>query len=160
MTALYRHFDKAGALLYVGISSNALSRAGQHFSEKMWAIEVVRFTVEHFPDREAALAAEKHAIITERPKYNITHQRNPIQRAANLAMNRQQGGRPPAEAMPNVELDLNEHLRSLEFSILVRALRQYGGNRTAAGRRLGLSLREMRYRLAKYNITSDYWRTR
>lgn len=29
-TALYRHFDAAGALLYVGISLNSIQRTAQH----------------------------------------------------------------------------------------------------------------------------------
>jgi two-component system, NtrC family, response regulator PilR len=49
--------------------------------------------------------------------------------------------------------DLARHLDDVERGILVRALEQHGFNRTAAGARLGLSLRQMRYRMARLGIT-------
>ena len=49
--------------------------------------------------------------------------------------------------------DLARHLDEVERAILVRALEQHGFNRTAAGARLGLSLRQMRYRMARLGIT-------
>ncbi len=49
--------------------------------------------------------------------------------------------------------DLARHLDEVERAILVRALREHGFNRTAAGARLGLSLRQMRYRMARLGIT-------
>jgi len=61
---------------------------------------------------------------------------------------------PPAvageSALPH---DLARHLDEVERAILVRALEQHGFNRTAAGARLGLSLRQMRYRMARLGIT-------
>jgi two-component system response regulator PilR (NtrC family) len=48
--------------------------------------------------------------------------------------------------------DLQAHLDTLEREILVRALQQTGFNRTAAANLLGLSLRQMRYRIARLNI--------
>lgn len=70
-TTLYRMFDAAGQLLYVGISARALGRWEAHRHDKSWWSEVDRITVEHFPSREEALAAETAAIIAERPRYNI-----------------------------------------------------------------------------------------
>ena len=49
--------------------------------------------------------------------------------------------------------DLAAYLDEVERAILVRALRQHGFNRTAAGAGLGLSLRQMRYRMARLAIT-------
>ena len=72
MTMLYRHFDSADVLLYVGISSDALRRAAAH-GVKPWGAEICRINVEHYPSRSAALQAEKEAIRLERPRYNITH---------------------------------------------------------------------------------------
>lgn len=77
-TALYRFFDSAGALLYVGISGAIPTRLGQHHDTKPWYHEVARITVEHHPDRPTALAFEERAIKTERPKYNIVHNRGRI----------------------------------------------------------------------------------
>ena len=50
--------------------------------------------------------------------------------------------------------DLQSHLDSQEREILIQALRETGFNRTAAAARLGLSLRQMRYRIARLNIDS------
>lgn len=68
---LYRHFDAAGTLLYVGISTAALFRLHQHKKRSDWFPRIAKITLEHYPDRPAALAAEKVAIQTENPLYNI-----------------------------------------------------------------------------------------
>ena len=49
---------------------------------------------------------------------------------------------------------LEQHLDEVERGILVRALQEYGFNRTAAGQRLGLTLRQIRYRMARLGITA------
>ncbi len=49
---------------------------------------------------------------------------------------------------------LEQHLDEVERGILVRALQEYGFNRTAAGLRLGLTLRQIRYRMARLGITA------
>jgi two-component system response regulator PilR (NtrC family) len=54
-----------------------------------------------------------------------------------------------ADVLPD---DLQTHLDSVERDILVRALDQHRYNRTAAGARLGLTLRQMRYRMARLGI--------
>ncbi len=48
--------------------------------------------------------------------------------------------------------DLVAHLDTIERDILVRALHQHRLNRTAAGASLGLSLRQMRYRMARLGV--------
>ncbi len=48
--------------------------------------------------------------------------------------------------------DLERHLDSVERDILVRALERHRFNRTAAGASLGLSLRQMRYRMARLGV--------
>lgn len=67
---LYRfwHDDE---LLYIGISANAYARAEQHARKSLWWPEVNRMTVEHYPDRGSVEAAEKQAILDERPRHNI-----------------------------------------------------------------------------------------
>lgn len=70
-TALYRHFDKNGVLLYIGISSSATARAVQHHNGSRWADLIARIDVEHYATREEALAAEAAAIKTEKPPYNV-----------------------------------------------------------------------------------------
>lgn len=49
-------------------------------------------------------------------------------------------------------LDLQAHLDAQEKSILERMLRETHGNRTAAAARLGLNLRQIRYRIARLGI--------
>ena len=48
--------------------------------------------------------------------------------------------------------DLQRHLDAAEREILIQALNETGFNRTAAAARLGLSLRQMRYRIARLRI--------
>ncbi|MDQ6679718.1 MAG: sigma-54 dependent transcriptional regulator, partial [Pseudomonadota bacterium] len=56
---------------------------------------------------------------------------------------------PVEEPLPS---DLAEYLDEVEREILVRALDQHRFNRTAAGLSLGLSLRQMRYRMARLRV--------
>ena len=56
---------------------------------------------------------------------------------------------PPEEPLPS---DLAHYLDDVERDILVRALEHHRFNRTAAGISLGLSLRQMRYRMARLNV--------
>jgi two-component system response regulator PilR (NtrC family) len=58
----------------------------------------------------------------------------------------------PLELPPAVPPDLQTYLDQQEREILVRALRESGFNRTAAAARLGLSLRQIRYRIARLGI--------
>lgn len=69
-TDLYRHFDKDGQLLYVGISFRAIIRQAAHRDKAPWWGDVASITVEKFPSRAAARAAEKKAIQEERPLHN------------------------------------------------------------------------------------------
>lgn len=69
-TALYRHFDGDGRLLYVGISLSAVARLAQHAHGSRWSHDIRRVDVEMHQTREAALAAERCAIVNEKPFYN------------------------------------------------------------------------------------------
>jgi hypothetical protein len=71
MEHLYRHFDKSGALLYVGISLNALNRLGQHKDHAHWFCQIARVEIENYPTRETAREAEKKAISSENPLHNL-----------------------------------------------------------------------------------------
>ena len=59
---------------------------------------------------------------------------------------------PSGSTLPN---DLVAYLDEVERTVLVRALEQHRFNRTAAGFSLGLSLRQMRYRMARLGITAE-----
>ena len=56
---------------------------------------------------------------------------------------------PAEEPLPK---DLARYLDEVERDILIRALEHHRYNRTAAGISLGLSLRQMRYRMARLNV--------
>ena len=58
-----------------------------------------------------------------------------------------------AEAAP-LPSDLETWLDGQERTVLVRALAETGFNRTAAAARLGLNLRQMRYRMSRLGITA------
>jgi two-component system, NtrC family, response regulator PilR len=57
----------------------------------------------------------------------------------------------PVEAVPS---DLQAYLDQQEREILVKALRETNFNRTAAAQKLGLSLRQIRYRIARLAIAT------
>ncbi len=57
---------------------------------------------------------------------------------------------------PPVPADLQTYLDQQEREILVRALQESGFNRTAAAARLGLSLRQIRYRIARLGISTPH----
>jgi two-component system response regulator PilR (NtrC family) len=56
---------------------------------------------------------------------------------------------PHADRIPG---DLQQHLDEQEKAILIQALQETRGNRTAAAAKLGLNLRQIRYRIARLNI--------
>jgi len=55
-------------------------------------------------------------------------------------------------SIPKEGLNLKETLREIEVQLLRQALEISGSNKEKAAELLGLSLRELRYRLSKYNI--------
>ena len=69
-TALYRHYNAEGKLLYVGISLNHLARLTQHRSSAHWYEDIVQVTIEWFATRDEAENAEQMAIIGENPLHN------------------------------------------------------------------------------------------
>jgi predicted GIY-YIG superfamily endonuclease len=75
---LYRHYDKEKKLLYVGISISALKRLGQHKKHAHWFSQIALVTIEMCETREAALTAERVAVQTEKPIYNIQLKAAPV----------------------------------------------------------------------------------
>ena len=59
---------------------------------------------------------------------------------------------PPTPVTLNLPTDLQSHLDQQEREILVVTLKETGFNRTVAAQRLGLSLRQIRYRIARLKI--------
>lgn len=69
---LYRLYDAADRLLYVGVSCQVVERlrSNSHRCGKPWWSEVAYCTLESFPKGWQALEAEVSAIRRERPRYN------------------------------------------------------------------------------------------
>ncbi|MFD1309753.1 GIY-YIG nuclease family protein [Streptomyces kaempferi] len=72
-TALYRLYDEAGQLLYVGITTYPPKRFVEHERDKPWWSQVVRRDVEWVESRVKAETAERCAIAAEQPRYNRIH---------------------------------------------------------------------------------------
>ena len=72
-TSLYRHFDRGGALLYVGIAIDPIKRLYGHSSVSDWYDQIDTIKIERYPSRKTALAAEVEAIRIEKPLYNTAH---------------------------------------------------------------------------------------
>lgn len=70
-TTLYRLFDAGGALLYVGISGRWVGRLADHATKQGWWDQVATITRQLFPSRSEALGAERTAIASEHPRYNV-----------------------------------------------------------------------------------------
>jgi two-component system response regulator PilR (NtrC family) len=76
----------------------------------------------------------------------------PASLQAPLEVARPAGPAPGTAMAAGIPSDLQSHLDRQEREILVQTLRETGFNRTAAAARLGLSLRQIRYRIARLHI--------
>jgi predicted GIY-YIG superfamily endonuclease len=75
--AVYRVFANDGRLLYVGCSIDVLSRVKNHEKNRPWSLEISSVSVEWHKDRDTALVAEKAAIASELPEWNVHHRPTP-----------------------------------------------------------------------------------
>lgn len=71
-TAVYRLFDAADRLLYVGIGRNPMTRWAAHAEQHAWWSDVAHFTVVWHPTRKEAAGEERRALHGESPVHN-TH---------------------------------------------------------------------------------------
>jgi hypothetical protein len=77
VTALYRHFNSDGTLLYVGISIHPTYRTYEHSKQSPWFNDISFITIERFETRLLALKAETVAIKEEKPLHNVIYSYNP-----------------------------------------------------------------------------------
>lgn len=70
---LYRLFDDAKRLLYVGITCNPAARFSSHGGDKEWWTQVATIALEHLSSRAELESAERAAIRDERPRFNLVH---------------------------------------------------------------------------------------
>ena len=73
---LYRTYSKDGTLLYVGQSNSWPRRMMEHRKNASWFSGAQKIEVEHFATKELLDAAERKAIIEEKPSSNIVHNGN------------------------------------------------------------------------------------
>ncbi len=69
--AIYRHYDVDGRLLYVGKSVQPLNRQQQHEVEAHWFNQIVKIEIQWFDLTTDMDAAERQAIATENPIFNL-----------------------------------------------------------------------------------------
>lgn len=72
-TAVYKHINEEGEVIYVGITNNIPSRTGVHSRNSYWFEQVERIEIEWCPTREQAFSLEELEIKKHRPKYNVVH---------------------------------------------------------------------------------------
>lgn len=71
--AVYRQYDDQGVLLYVGISTDLLTRRRSHIKRSAWVEFASVESSVWYDSIEVARAAERDAIINELPIFNIVH---------------------------------------------------------------------------------------
>jgi predicted GIY-YIG superfamily endonuclease len=67
---LYRLYDAAGTLLYIGLTRNVATRFSDHRNLKPWFPDVARTRMQPFTDPGEAVAAETRAHQDEHPRHN------------------------------------------------------------------------------------------
>ena len=104
-------------------------------------------------DAWAHAQPEAHATLTPEPSVSTSPPAATAARpsAASPAAPHTPSGEPSPPMVP-LPRDLVSHLDEVERDILVKALEKHRLNRTAAGASLGLSLRQMRYRMARLGV--------
>lgn len=98
---VYRHFSLDGELLYIGSSINVSQRTKAHVG-KIWFSEIANITLEHHQNRRDALDAERKAIKSESPKYNIMHTKKLIERRKLVSVKNKEN----IPVIPHVQIDL------------------------------------------------------
>lgn len=68
---VYRAFDAAGRLIYVGCSLDPEARVANHRMTSWWADQIERVEFTPAGSRDAARRAERRTIIGERPRWNV-----------------------------------------------------------------------------------------
>lgn len=71
-TDVYRLYDAADRLLYVGVAVNGYARLETHRREKSWWPDVQRVVMTQYRDRWTALYIEACAIRDENPRHNVS----------------------------------------------------------------------------------------
>jgi hypothetical protein len=70
LTHLYRHFDRNGRLLYVGITRRLQTRQSHHKAQSSWFHRLALTAIDDCATQALAEEAEAEAILREKPRYN------------------------------------------------------------------------------------------
>ncbi len=73
---LYFAYDTWDELLYIGVTNDFELRMRQHSQSAAWWKPSVRVEVQEQPNRATALIRERDLIASERPVYNVQHNRD------------------------------------------------------------------------------------
>ena len=113
---LYRHFSADGVPLYVGVALSAVAWLKGHQRRSRWFNTITSVTVEAFPSREAALAAEMKAIQTENPLHNVIGRsdarKNPLRNTGRRSNDLTYGIRVPRDLVRWLDLKSAEENRT------------------------------------------------
>jgi two-component system response regulator PilR (NtrC family) len=138
-------------------------------------MEDVPTLAQHFLHKHSALEGKRLSlspeamswIVQQRYPGNVRELENLLERAVALAsepfvvrsdlIGGEDTGESPAAhpVLPAEGVDLDAQLGELERGMLVQALERTGGNRTNAAKLLRMTLRSLRYRLAKYGLGEE-----
>lgn len=116
-TDLYRAFDSAGNLLYVGIAFASIGRLAGHRSKSTWFDRVATITVETLPTRDDAKRAERLAIRTENPMFNLVR----YLMAKRSYVRKQKVPRPKQHASHVVVFERHKRLQCLSEDCIAKA---------------------------------------
>jgi GIY-YIG catalytic domain. len=72
-SAVYRIYNAADELIYIGMSYEPAVRARVQRREKAWGHEIDRYEVDWHPNRATSQRAEEELIKEFRPRYNVVH---------------------------------------------------------------------------------------
>jgi len=71
--SVYQYHDRAGVLLYVGVTSRDVRRTQEHAETKQWWRLTTGSAIEHYPTRELALERESELIKRYKPPFNTIY---------------------------------------------------------------------------------------
>lgn len=81
---LYRMYDRAGRLLWVGMTCNFAARMYEHRIGQPWFSMVDHTEREEHPNEASAQAAERAALLNESPIFNVMHTARGMRRNTSL----------------------------------------------------------------------------
>lgn len=73
LPVVYRCYDATGRLIYIGCSYDVVNRFDQHRRSTWWASLIAKVHITIHATHLAAFEAEKRAIKTENPAFNLAH---------------------------------------------------------------------------------------